>query len=1473
MKYFDNIKPVLEWIVDIILKLRLRKTYWSIAVPSGLFIIGELVKKLDFAIKLTNYFYSQSENFWSSLFWKFATIYFSLKLPWWSLLLLVLVIIFFTYVYLQELKAKRSGCQISAESIINSVQQSLSQKVKDEISEIKEELSFMPNDNWFDTQCKSSINDLGGRYTPELNFELEVAEIFDGLGRTTEFQKRIDKRIDNLIIKGKKVLKENPSIPESLLQLQQNFDSLFELHSITSFQGTEILPQNKMHDLLTDSLSVSQVLYDYYHDEERKIQKEKNDYHFYHKYGLKLRNLRELIAELNSIINYLKSDSFRLANCPYLILDGEAGIGKSHLLGDIVSKRITKGYKSIFLLGQHFVTDEDPWTQIFKKLQIKNTPNNVFLKRLNDYGQKQGKRIVIFIDAINEGRGRYFWQNNINSFINDIKPYVWLSLALTIRTSYKNLIYPKNQSRNNEVIECPIFGFRNVEYDASKLFFSNYKIELPNVPLLHPEFQNPLFLKMFCEGISKSGLTKIPDGLQGMSSIINFFIEGINYILSKPNRVDYPESINLVKKSITVLIKHKIELQSRYIPYEKAFELIQKVISPFTDRKGFIEDLITEGVLSKNLFWKSDDEYEEGIYLAYERFEDHLTSLFLIEEIQDITNEFKEGGKLFDIVKDERAINFNKGIIDALSVQLPEKFGKELFELTSHIKGTYSIIESFVDSLLWRKVESFTEISRTYVNEYVLKYNGTYELFWENIISVAGIPGHFFNAYSLHENLMKYSLPDRDSHWTQLLKYKFHDDSSVKRLIDWSWLDNDKTHISDEAIKLASITLMWFHTSTNRKLRDCSTKAMINLLKDRINVLIELLELFENVNDPFVYERLYAVAYGCSVHNRDKQDLYLLSNSVFEKIFNVDEVYPHILLRDYARGVIEYSNHIGCDFDFDIAKVRPPYKSTWPDNIPSEKELEEKYDNEKYCHIWSSVMSFGDFARYTIGTNHNYSEWSGFQKGETPIDREEVLNDFKEDLSEEQLLLFESLDPIISEESGEELKIGDTAIKFDVAVGRKTEEELADIRLKFKNSLSQKALENYESEIEPYLDHNHNIINTAENFDLRIAQRLIFNRVIELGWNPKQHLTFDKDIGTGRVRSTQPHERIGKKYQWIAYYEYLAKLSDNFIKHERSYSRKNIEQPYQGPWEPYVRDIDPTILIRETGNYDENNPESFWWTNGKSFNWDCTNEEWLTDGEELPEFEELIQIKDLDGNSWIVLEGYPSWSEPKKIGEEKWDYPHKEIWCHVRSYLVKEGDFDTFATWAVKQDFMGRWMPESTDRYEMFSREYYWSPAYKFFGTEYYGGNVWSDVNDRDSGEFIASVAVSAESYLWEEEFDRSKEEVLSFLKPCSLIYDGMDLNYSCKEGEFVDSSNNLICFASNVLHNSKSYLLIRKEPFLKFLKENKLKIIWTILGEKQVLGGRSFKNDYKGRLEYSGAYILEDDKLEGRVNIKKKKF
>lgn len=1363
----NKIKKI-EWLVSIALRFRFRKTYWSIATPLGLFLLFELAKTIDFPLKLSTHLYETSDTTWlKPILWSIK-FYFELQFPWWSIIPVIFLLVFFTCIYLIELYVKKNGESTSVEDITNSI-----------LEKLEYQPLWTPDRNWFNNQNEKSIQDLGNRYTPKLNFKLEQLKIFEAIGRTKKFEDEVIEKIDKVITKGRKVLKDDLEIKNKVDNIRNSIDKLYTIFHKTDFKGTAKIATNDIQEVVSELHKDANSIYDFYLSEERNLQAKTKDYGYYHNYGYELRNIREFIDEIQKFEGFIDSSTFELANNPILILYGDAGIGKSHMLGDVISKRINLEYESVFLLGQHFTAEENPWSQIFIRLQIDLTTED-FLIKLNQRGESTGKRIIIFIDAINEGKGKYFWPNYINSFINEVKKYTWVGLVLSIRSSYKDLIFPAEIKENLNVTECTLYGFRNVEYEASKLFFENYGIEFPSVPLLHPEFQNPLFLKLFCEGIRKSGLTRIPNGIQGISSIISFFINGVNNILSNPNKINYSKGINLVKKAVDVLIKYKAEHQTKYIPYETAYEIVETEVLKFTNHRGFIDDLIIEGVLSKNLFWKNNGENEEGIYLAYERFEDHLTAQYQLEKFPNLNVEFGENGELFSFVKDKHAIYLNKGLIDAFSIQIPEKTGKELYEYIPKFKGSYPIVESFVESLLWRRSDTINEKSKEYIIEYAFVYEDIYDLFWETILSVTSNPVHYFNAYSLHEHLMKFSLADRDSDWTQYLKNKYSNKSSVKRLIDWAWNDSDKSHISDESIKLSSITLTWFHTSTNRRLRDCSTKALISLLQDRINVLLELLQLFETVNDPYVYERLFAVAYGCSLRTIQKELLPVLSIYIYEVIFDVEEVYPHILLRDYARGVIEYTLYLGYELAFDISKIRPPYKSKFNYTPLSTELLNTKYEPKE---------GFGNWGK---------EKW------------------------------------------------GITIILSSMAtVGGLRHGTYGD----FGRYVFQNALDNW---------------NVNSSLLSNLAIEWIFEKY---GYDTKKHGKFDSSIGSGRGRDSIPNERIGKKYQWIAFYEMLARVSDNCKKYDSLYSSDKKDIPYEGTWDPYVRDIDPTLLIKKTGGKEQSQTESNWWKSKIAFDWSISNEDWVNDSKDIPDFTEEIIVKDEKDEEWLILEAYPDWVEPKKIGEEDWDYPRKKLWTQIRSYIVEDNNYEMLKKWAAKQDFGGRWMPESNDRYEIFSREYYWSSAYNYFFNE---DTLWREIHDESSGKYITKIMVTTESFLWEEEFDYSKEEAISYLKPCKNILEGMNLRHSRREGDYIDKSNKTISLATNVYNNSKTYLLIKKEPFIDYLKNNNLRIIWTILGEKQIIGGHH-RGEYVGRLGFSGICYLNENENDIFSKIKTK--
>lgn len=980
------------------------------------------------------------------------------------------------------------------------------------------------------------------------------------------------------------------------------------------------------------------------------------------------------------------------------------------------------------LLGQHFTSEESPWTQVLRNLLRLDCNEKQLLGALNAKAEAQGERLLFIIDAINEGKGKYFWSEHISGFISEFSKYPWIGLVISIRSSYEKLLIPDELFSRNKVIKVNHLGFERIEYRASSFFFSQYGIEQPSVPLLNPEFSNPLFLKLFCEGLNRSGLTKIPKGYGGFSSIIDFFIESIDDKLSKPVFFDYPSGRRIIRKVVDGLIEHKLENDLNFVTYEDAIDIADGILSKFSSKRQFLDALISEGVLSKNLFWKEDGGSEEGVYLAYERFEDHLKTSYLLDKLcktDKLENIFRAQGKLYRYIENPY---FSQGILESLSIQVPERTGKELYELLEEEQKTYiSVIESFVYSLIWRKSGTIKENTKAYVNKYILCNEQTLDIFFQMVYSVSSDPEHFYNANFLHRYLMQFTLSDRDAIWTTYLHDRNHEDTSMVRLIDWAKSEEEKSYLSCDSRLLAAKALAWLFTSTNILLRDSATKALVVLLENNIVIITELLSEFEKVNDPYVYERIFAAAYGAVLCSEKLEELNSLSEYIVETIFRKDEIYPNVLVRDYARNIVEYATYKGFINLEEIEIIRPPYKSSFPSTFPTNDEIDAyKYDYKSEGfkdYFWgqNSILSsmiteygrgtccYGDFGRYTF---------------------QSALHDWKD--------------------------------------------------------FNPNDLSNY-------------------------ACKLIFE---EYGYDVEKHGMFDRLASSGN-RHNNEKERIGKKYQWIALYEVIARISDNYKIVEES-TRWGDNKSYvwfKGPWEPFVRNIDPTVVHQQLKVIYE---AEILTSRIDYTDWDDTHENWLVSDQHLPKPECIIPITDSENEEWLVLENYLSWEEPVPVGKDKYDYPRKHLWYQIRSYLVKDDEAENLIHWLKDQHFMGGWFPEGHDRYQVFSREYYWSQAYQFFDNPYYGGNDWEKVYDQLSlDNVIAHVLPTSEWHRWESGADYKNQP--SYLAPREYMYSAMKLQYSKNIGEWLNENGQVVCFDPSVRQGCPSSLIAKKDFFKIF--------------------------------------------------------
>lgn len=1196
------------------------------------------------------------------------------------------------------------------------------------------------SEEWFNAINTSAIENLGTRYTPEINFNSSDGDIFNFLLRNRTFTNIFNNHFDLLIKLANKINNFLINNTDSANILIDEIDDIYDILDTLDFQSITPIPLEKI-------ISSINRLYNSISSKIGILSKElRTQINYY---------FLDFSKEKYSLLSLLQSDKFQLANKPFLLLSGEAGIGKSHLLADFIKKCENESIPCLFLLGQHFTTLESPWNQIKSRLDLV-CQFQEFLGSINSFAEVKNSRFYIVIDALNEGYGKKLWINNILGFISTIKQYPRIGCVFSIRDSYIDITLPKDIF--NTFIEYKVHGFWGLEYEASKFFFENYQIEFPKIPLLHPEFHNPLFLHLLCKSLKNSGYTEIPKGGDGITSILKLLITSINKKLSSPNEFNYSASYNLVQKALNIFIQNRIENNFSYILYDKAFEMVEKITSQYIQRSGlFLEALISEGLFIKSVTYQN----EEIIYFSYERYEDHLIAQYLLTGIDKIEEPISLNSSLFSIFNDIDLIYRNKGVIEALSIQIPEKFNKEIFEVVPIQLFTSEIIyDSFLQSFLWRKINSFnTQKAVEYLNK-ILKYPDAFKQFIDNIIIIASIPDHPFNANWLYEVLFQKSLSERDFFWTIYINENYYDGSSIKRLVDWAWNEQLINYISEESRGLFAITLCWFLSSSNRLLRDCATKALISLLRDHISILINLLDKFMDVSDPYIIERLLCVIYGCVMLSNDLSNYKELCLKLYETIFNKEKIYPNILLRDYARNIIEYALSMDYKLEIDYQKIIPPYNSDFPTNLPSNEDIDklfpfriEKEYRREYSCIYSILSS--------MATEHGRTLYGDFG------------------------------------------------------------------RYVFQSSLRQ-------WDIDANLLSNYAII-------------LIFNKY---GYDKDLFNNFDSMVGTGRSRNDKHIERIGKKYQWIALYEILARVSDNFKKYDRWGRVEEKESSYQGTWEPYIRNIDPSCLIKNTNR--RNDDIYYLWYSKPEINWLKNNDEWIFDKSDIPNVKDLISLYDENKTEWFLLEAYTSWRQPRRIGEENTIIGRKEIWYHIRTCLVQKESIEKIKEFSMEEQNDIRWMPDTCTPYEIFNKEFYWSPAYKYFEDDYYGLSNTFDIKE------FSSLYKTTINYLWEEEYDYSKEDTISIIFPSKIIFEKMNLHFSKIPGIFTNDTGEVICFDPSVKENSKSSLYIRKIDFVRFLKENNLTILWTIIGEKNI-PTYNFKQNHK-ILHIKGIGFLNED-------------
>ena len=500
----------------------------------------------------------------------------------------------------------------------------------------------------------------------------------------------------------------------------------------------------------------------------------------------------------------------------------------------------------------------------------------------------------------------------------------------------------------------------------------------------------------------------MPVGLRGITSIFDFYLSSIDQKLSQ--FLNYDVRQGLVKHAVHRLANAMAEAADWSLPLDSARDVVNELLPRSGYEQSLFRHIESEGLIAVVPTFDYDGEDEtmqEHVRFTYQRFADHIIVRSLLEKNLDLdepSKSFQAGTVLHELTEDPSACNRNYGLIEALCVQLPEGIGKELHEVAPYA-GKYSSVRSaMIESFIWRSAFSFTDASNEFVRTEILSRRDVDD-YISALITLAPTPGHPLNADRLHRILAPLSMADRDSHWAIYLHSQWKQQGSVDRLIDWSWKHSDEYTCDDEVVRLSAIALVWFLTASNRELRDSATKGLIRLIKKRLHLLPHLIDLFLHIDEPYVSERLMAVAFGCAMRSTNDDDLAELAQHIYDKYFIPGSLPVHLITRDDARGVIEIAIQRGCKISIDIQAIRPPYGSDWPTGVefPTRTEANEFSGFAFYNTI---TNDFEDFSKYLT----DFSEWCPRRLGESrKASRKNLVRRFLKSLTARQMNAWDSL--------------------------------------------------------------------------------------------------------------------------------------------------------------------------------------------------------------------------------------------------------------------------------------------------------------------------------------------------------------------------------------------------------------------------------------------------------------------------------
>ncbi|MGL5125524.1 MAG: hypothetical protein ACRC6U_05985 [Fusobacteriaceae bacterium] len=716
--------------------------------------------------------------------------------------------------------------------------------------------------DFFSNHIKEAFSFAGPRYSQEVNIEnstLKNLKIFSG---QYDFSKNLSEDIKNIslqikylgdCIKDKEDRYNHIFTEESLNNIIKIKEELEEV--LEEFKSLIVLGASEDKIFFFDTLDLklgglSQKLNQIFALELQSFENKYGENKFENKKwrGVKasfecsfptanLDNIQNLIDSLEKLKLYFSSNPLKLYFSKTLLLKGRGGVGKTHSLCDIVNYNIQKEIPSLIFFGQYF-RDKSPEEVILEKLSLDKITFEDFLYQLDSIGYRNNKNILICIDAINETNDKSYWNNHLTLFTEKIKKYKHIKLIISCRSLYLDEVLDINISSRYLIIEHD--GFKKVKSKAVMEYFKYYNLTLPYADKMQNDFNNPLFLKLYCETLSEKKIDNSNFNIDSLSSLFKIFFEIKNEKISKKFSDNLSPSDNLVFECISKISNTMKEKKLNYLSRKDVKRIIKNFLINELDEDMLSSKLILDELILENIL--KEDVFENGTVsfsFSFERFFDYAISKNIINLEED------------KIIKNINHLknnpSFYMGVLELLMILYKEEYNKELIKYYKLEEDIF--YKAFILSLSWRKNESIDEETK-FLFDYCLKELNNKDIREISLFTLCELSlkkNCILNALYFHE---LFKNQNNDNFLEYLLKsYEKH--MILDKILNNSIFFKEK-NIDLEIIKLWLIILGWLTSLNDINIRDRASKGLTNLLRLYPEFISYMITKFENIEDDYI---------------------------------------------------------------------------------------------------------------------------------------------------------------------------------------------------------------------------------------------------------------------------------------------------------------------------------------------------------------------------------------------------------------------------------------------------------------------------------------------------------------------------------------------------------------------------------------------------------------------------------------------